>query len=325
MATWLTTHKMRPELRARIEASVSGRARSRGHRLAPRQVMSLRLVLLVASVAALFWLGITKRQVDRELESARVSLLSRWKEASGALDERSRTLTPRVQSWLVRMTGAYPGDVVDKEVRGARLDSVLGRPIVYLRGPLADLRTTSGARASAHESVKDAFVLCLLDPPRERSEKTVLSRVRAAYGASERMRQATEHVERLGAAFEGLPTLLPSFRDGIAEADDRFELRRYERAFDAAPLESAKRALSASLLLVLIDEAGKPNSLTELDGERPHAVRVGLVDLTRDRVLLRLRREVDPTWLSSARRPEYARGADSCTLALDVRNAVRDS
>ncbi len=51
-------------------------------------------------------------------------------------------------------------------------------------------------------------------------------------------------------------------------------------------------------------------------------MRVGLVDLEKDKVLLKLRRHVDPSWLSDATRAEYARGADSCTLAMDVRSAL---
>jgi hypothetical protein len=38
--------------------------------------------------------------------------------------------------------------------------------------------------------------------------------------------------------------------------------------------------------------------------------------------LLRLRRRVDPGWISPAVRAEYASGIDSCVLALDVHAAA---
>jgi hypothetical protein len=325
MGSWLTTRKMHPDLRARIEASVRG-ARSRGHRVSPRKVMSLRLLAVAVVVATLGWLGVTKRQVDRELQSARADLLQRWQSSAEGLVEPSRTLTPKVQGWLERLTGPYPGDLVSPNDRGARgLEATLSRPMVYVRGSIDALASSQGMRASAAESTKDAFVLCLLDPPENRDEKAVMSRVRAAYAGSERMQRSTRRVERLGTALVGLPTLLPSFRNGIVEADDRFELQRYERAFEAAPLEATKRALEAPLLLIVIDEPGDPKAPAELDGERAHPVRVGLVDLTLKKVLLRQRRKVDPSWLSAARRPEYAREADGCRLALDVRQAALES
>jgi hypothetical protein len=46
------------------------------------------------------------------------------------------------------------------------------------------------------------------------------------------------------------------------------------------------------------------------------------VDLRQRKVLLSLRRRVDPSWISVAARAEYASGIDSCALALDVHAAV---
>jgi len=60
---------------------------------------------------------------------------------------------------------------------------------------------------------------------------------------------------------------------------------------------------------------------TEL-GERAHHVRVGLVDLDKEELLLRLRRHVDPSWITPNVRAEYASGIDAGSLAGDVRAAV---
>ena len=75
-------------------------------------------------------------------------------------------------------------------------------------------------------------------------------------------------------------------------------------------------------MLFAIDEPGEAGVAAELDGERPHQVRIGVVDLAADKVLLRLRRKVDPSWISSNARAEFASGIDSCGLALDVHAAV---
>ena len=74
-----------------------------------------------------------------------------------------------------------------------------------------------------------------------------------------------------------------------------------------------------------MDEPGEPGGPTELDGERAHAVRIGIVALGPAKVLLRMRKRVDPSWISTAKRPEYASGLDGCKLALDVYESVNDA
>jgi hypothetical protein len=49
---------------------------------------------------------------------------------------------------------------------------------------------------------------------------------------------------------------------------------------------------------------------------------VGLIDLGAKRVLFRLREKSDPSWITAARRNEYASGLDGCVLALDVIDAI---
>jgi hypothetical protein len=77
------------------------------------------------------------------------------------------------------------------------------------------------------------------------------------------------------------------------------------------------------MLLMVMDESGDGKGPTELDGERPHDVRVALVDLASARMVLRLRRHVDPAWIGTAARSEHASGLDGCALAFDVREAAR--
>jgi hypothetical protein len=93
-------------------------------------------------------------------------------------------------------------------------------------------------------------------------------------------------------------------------------------AFDKAPLEAAIQAAKARLLVFVVDEPSPPGGPVELDGEKAHDVRVGVIDLTRDSPLLRLRKRVDPSWISAARRVDSANALDSCALALDVHESV---
>jgi hypothetical protein len=64
------------------------------------------------------------------------------------------------------------------------------------------------------------------------------------------------------------------------------------------------------------DEAGP----ADLDGERPHQVRVALIDLRAGKIVLRTRKRVDPNWLAATTRSNFASAVDGCALALDIRS-----
>ncbi len=321
MATFLVTHKMSPALRARVQASVSGRRV--GANASPRVRLLLRGLLFIGLLALVGSASFSKQQADQELEAERANLLERWRGQSASLGERDKKLVERVAPWLAQGAHPYPGDQVVPKLRAAReLASVLGRPMVYVRGELGDFRDARRRQAAALASHKDALLLCLLDPPGARSEKALLHRVHSAYGAGERMQSRTAHVERLAAAYAGLPLLQRSWQARIQAAEKASELRLLRRQFERAPLEAAKRAAAARLLLFAVDEPAMRAGVTELDGERPHPIRIYLVDLESGRLLLRMRKQVDPAWLSDATRAEYARGIDSCTLGFDVRQAL---
>ncbi|HEU5075022.1 MAG TPA: hypothetical protein VFU02_12620 [Polyangiaceae bacterium] len=325
MPTFLVNDKMSPELRARVEASVTGRQRRTGSRLGPRSTMVLRIVALSSIATTLVWLVLTKRKADQETETLRASLIERWQGAQRPLSKTELALPQRLPGWLKPEVQRYPGDLVSERVRSAPLSRLLEQPTVYLRGPLSELGHRRGLEQSARESAKDAFVLCLLDPPEKRSEKALLTRVKSAYAAGDRMQRATRHVTRLGDAFIGLPFLDAGWREQVERAKHHQELERLEVSFARAPLDAARAALQARHLLFVIDEPGAASAVTELDGEKPHDVRVGLLDLATGQLLFRVRRRVDPSGLSDTTRAEYARGVDDCGLALDVRQAVADS
>lgn len=322
MATFLTTPKMSPEFRARLEASVRGKRIAPGARLAPRSRSWLRLAAIGVSVAAVLALFAFFRKERAELEAARGELLERARREAAPLTSDDQRTPERVKTWLERLSGPYPGDSIAKELRGtAELTSALSRSILYVRGPLGSFRSASGIAESAGSSLKDALVTCLLDPPASRSEKALLARARTAYGRGERA-DPTAHVALVRDALAGLPFLGAEFLSRVQAAEHVRELSRLERDFTRAPLSEARRAAKSELLLFAMDEPATRPGPVELDGERAHDVRVGLVDLRAERLLLQLRFPVDPSFISVNARVEYAGPIDSCALALDVRTAV---
>lgn len=324
MATFLTNAKMAPALAARIEASVRGRRGGHSGTVALRRFVSgFRLVLLVSVIATSVSLIRMRHRNKVELERARDALLARIHTQTGSLAPEDRKALARIEPWLVRASGAYEGDLIANELReGGAVASVLSRPLVYVRGPTSDFDGRTGIAATAATSLKDAFLLCLLEPPASRAESALLAKVHGAYGGGARLESRTSNARRLHDAEAGLPFLQPSWEAQVKAERDAAELTRLERAFTAAPIERALKAARARLLLYAMDDAGDRGGLSELDGERPHDVRIGIVDLRAGKVLLRLRKRVDPSWISLSSRPQYASGLDSCALALDVRASV---
>ncbi|MEB2310893.1 MAG: hypothetical protein OZ921_02495 [Sorangiineae bacterium] len=317
MPTLLVTRKMPRELAERVRASVGGQGDRRARRRS-RLTALVRFALVVLLVAAVTQIVLVTRRARLELERVRATLLERVRSEAATLEPEVRRVRARVEPWLMRFEGAYEGDRISPELahEGA-LDRALGRPSLYVRGALSRLS------ADAPESYPDAFVLCLVKPPGDRTEKSLRAMARAA--ATSRGLEPARGFARYGDALVVLPLLEPGFRARVSATGDLAALELLGQAFDHAPLASARRAARAEQLLIVVDEPGAGSAPSELDGERPHPVRVGLVDLTKNEVLLRLRRSVDPSWASPAARAQHARGMDGCMLALDVRAAVRDA
>lgn len=320
MATFLSSAKMNPALRARVESSVHGR-RALGAGGSERRLSAwFRFgtgIALVALVGSIFYLRFQAR-TDRE--HARARLLSAIQLEASSLSASDRTLPERITPWFPKLARPYTGDIVAEELKTAEaLERVLKRPAVYLRAPLEALSKPAATLEAAAASGKDPLLLCFLDPPTSRTEKALFPKVRAAYAGTDSVAAATSNIHRLLPVLVGLPLLGPRWAQLVRNSDDPLELQQLQRQFDRAPLRHAKRASKAEILIVALDEPNEPGGITELDGEHAHSVRLYIVDLKSSRVLLAARKRVDAEWISEARRPEFARGLDGCLLAFEVR------
>jgi len=324
MATFLTTSKMDPALAARIEASVRGRDRkAAGATLPPRLVAAVRFAVILGVVIAACSFVVARRHDKREIDGTKAALLATVHGRAATVTAEDRGAVGRMESWLVRFSGPYEGDFVADELRApGAFAAVMARSAVYVRGPVGMFVDPPKIAETAATSAKDSLLLCLLEPPASRVEKDMLPKVRIAYGRGATMEEHTPNVRRLHDAQVGLPFLLPRWSERVLTAEDPNELLRLRRDFEKAPIEAAKEAVRASILVFAMDEPGDGAGPTELDGERAHAVRIGVVDLAAARPLLRLRKLVDPTWISLAKKSEYATGLDGCGLAVDVHEHV---
>jgi hypothetical protein len=312
---------MSPALAARVLASVAGRRAASDKRLRPLTAL-LRLGTLALLATALVLALYARHTRSRQLEGNRESLLQSMRKQASALTQVDLEQRARVEAALaVHAVAVYAGDLVADELHGeVAFAQALAEPMLYIRGPLEGLANPSRLAQLASSSWKDAFVLCLLDPPPQRSETALKKQARAAF-----MRHnlaLTAHIERLDPLLQALPLLGRSWQQRVLAADSASALDSYRKLFEAAPIPAAVRAAKARQLLAVMDEAGPPGAPTELDGERPHPVRVVLLDLLSGELRLRFRRDVDPSFISPAVRAEYASAIDSCALAFDLRQAV---
>jgi hypothetical protein len=313
---------MSPELARRVQASVNGRRTTPGGRRAPHVIVLVRLTVLVsAGLLAASVLYVRQRDA-RERESERASLATNAARRRAELTAEDQKTLARIEGSLVRAAGAYEGDLLSEGLHApGALAALVSRGAVYVRGEQGGFKNAAGVADAAKSSTKDAFLLCLLDPPPTRAEKALLAKVRIAYSTRGELESASERVRPLADAVTGLPFLSGTFAERVRSASDVGELRRLQRAFDKAPLDAAIAAAKTRLLVFVLDEPSPLGGPVELDGEKAHTVRVGVVDLTNESTLLRLRKRVDPAWISPAR-ADYARGLDSCALALDVHESL---
>jgi hypothetical protein len=324
MPTFLTTPKMSPELAARVQARVNGRRATLGsQRRAPHLIVLIRLTVLVLTFALAGLVLYVRNRDQKERESERANLAAMIAERRAALDPQDYRTLGLIEGWLVRAAGQYEGDLTNETLRApGALAALFSDHAVYVRGEQPAFRNAGAVADAAKASSKDAFLLCLLDPPRERAEKAMLAKARLAYSTRGELEAATEHVRPLRDAVLGMPFLSAEFAERVRAAGDRTELVRLRNAFDKAPLAAATRAAKARLLVFVVDEPSAPGGTVELDGEKAHVVRGGRVDLQSASTLLRLRKRVDPAWISAARRVDSAGALDSCSLALDVHESL---
>jgi hypothetical protein len=282
----------------------------------------LSLVLVVA--ACVTGVALLRQREKLHVATERHALLERLAAETSRVTLSDQRSLRRSLVWLERATKTVPEDFIAEELRTpAQLPQRLARPTLYVRGTPDDFASPASVERAALASFPDAFVLCLNDPPAARTEKALLGRTRASYGS--RLQTAAGNVESLRDALITRPFLQDAWRQEVTTADERRALEHLRRDFERAPFERARSVWAARQLLFVVDEPSDATGPTELDGEKPHAVRVGLVDLATDTLLLHLRMRVDPRWLSDATRTEYARGVDSCALAFDVREKLRAS
>ena len=320
MGTFLTTPKMSPELAARVEAAVTGKPAAA--KMSPKVVALLRFLGIVGFVGIFVWLFVVRRQAALALEANRNELLAQLHEHTSQVTEKDRAMLTHIEKWVAEQSKEYGGDLIDDSVRGDGMKKTLSQPIMYLRGPVEGFKTLQGLADMGQTTYRDAFVLCLFDPPEKSTEKTLREAARAVLAPSSERNKATAHVVRFHNARAGLPFFAPQWEEKVRALEDSRGLNEMRNKLKKATLEESVKAIKARLLLVVMDEPKDGKGPTEIDGANRHYVRVLLHDLDADKDLLRQRKLVDPSWIPTDRRGEHSNGMNSCELGIEVRGAM---
>jgi hypothetical protein len=198
----------------------------------------------------------------------------------------------------------------------------LDRPAMYVRGPIDAFGTTRRIAPAASSSRKDALLVCLIAPPTATTERALLPNVKLAFAGGAALDAKTPNVFRLDDAELALPFFEPAYVARVANAETEGELKIYKHEIDDAKLDRAIHALEAETIIVAMDEAAPAGGITELDGERPHDVRLAIVELASGRYLFRTHKHVDPSAWTESARAQWANRLDGCRFAQEARAAM---
>jgi hypothetical protein len=320
MGTFLTSPKMNPALRARVERAVSHRLRAKqnaaqlGYQpFEGRAPFAVARLVPIAALAFVLALGFSMHlSGKRELENERNALLSTLSQRRAGLPAGYQgfvAATDRVLAEAASET-ALP-DFVDPSLNRSALDTQLQRPAVYVHASATELRDAKKLDDAVGASIKDPFLWCLLRAS-STNERELLGKVKGTYFGGAKLDEETSTVRRLGDARMGLEVLGPTFEEVVRHARDIPTLKRLEKVLAAAPTEHAGKAASAEILIVVSDAVG-PGGAKE--------TRVSVVEIASQRLLLRVRPRVDGD-AGGAKAGSHREQVEGCGMALAVRKSV---
>jgi hypothetical protein len=299
-------------------------------------------LLALAAVLVIYW-----KVSQGKLESQKGAVMAKQRAMAQSLGPQILPFRDKVEGWVTGLGGKYAGDFV---AEGARYRDVAGAPAVYLRLRAESAQSPDAIRKAAARSLHDGFTSCFF-----RGQKSVdPSKGPDCQSSADcepgllcnEYDKCTLPPEpfNMRLAYRSLRVLSTAWTDELHEASNDLAVTAYDRDLDRVTREdvpiAAKILARAKYFVAVIDEDPKDglpevaDGGVESDAERvqrtPHYARVGLWRLADGKLLLRLRRRAegrvvpvgDHVVTREATVKAQARQANSCALALEVRNAL---
>lgn len=277
-------------------------------------------VVFVASIGLLVWRE--QEQRAAQLADAKRTLLNAQEELRNTLTPNAHRLASRVRTALRRESNEYAGALHDETLRAAKgWEALLQRQLLYARLPTDSVNQADKLDSLLGESKPDEFVLCLMQPAEDQTEKGLMKRLNAINGDTSTTKQQLLNVHAAFDALVALRLLEPAFLAPLHAAKELAPVLQLQETWDKAHIDERLPSVFAEVLIAVLDEPKVTNTPVELDGESVHAARVVIIDLGReqDKVLFRARYDLDPKWVSERRRHRYSRALDSCRMASQIR------
>jgi hypothetical protein len=319
-----------------IEESRVSRKQGRLPAIPPRFMLWTATVIVAWGIY--YW-----RRTQGEIESQKAALFARQRGIVTELGSKFEPLRQRIEDWTMNEAGPYAGDIAAPEL--GKWDFAT-QPGIYLRLRLSDATAVTSIRKAAQASLRDAFTACLFRVPN--ADPTSGPPCKASHDcAAGTFCNELDHCMppaqpyNMRAAYYGTRVLGEDWTVSLRTAGDDMKMRLLEREFDSAVKDDIPLVIDlltrAQFFLLVLDEdpaeleaSAKP-ALDALQA-MAHPARVTLFGLKpgMDRVLLRLRREIDarfiPAGESAPTDPGLVaaqqRQVNSCQLALNVREVL---
>lgn len=288
----------------------------------------------------------------RELARQKAGVTAKQRTVAQSLGPRILPFREKIESWVVGLAAdAWPGDRIEP---GIVLDEIRSSTGVYLRLRQVDGKQKERIGAAAAASLHDGFTSCFFirkgEPdPRTGGPCQNLGDCRPGLLCNEwNICAPPPRPYNLRLAYRAMRVLSPEWVEQLREASSDLAVRVQERDLEGVTKNDVPVAIElltrARYLTIVLDEdpeEGVPPPLGDAGAEPVaqrlqrvrHYARVGVWDLTTDRLLLRVRREASgeavsvgrPRALNAESLAARQRQVNSCSLALAVRAAVAGS
>ena len=311
---------------ARLERATNKHGRISGK----AWLVALSAILTVAIGAWLF--------NDRTLANQKEDLLSKQRAAITTVGAEWFPLRDKMEATTLKAAREFKGDFVDPEAASWDFRSLPG---IYLRLRVEDAADVGRLRKSADDSARDSFVGCLL---RENNPTAAAM----ARGEADAGSGWNDQPWNLRLAYFATRVLTDDWANEVKEARDEINLRVFVQQYDKAKDNEIPLAIdiikkAQFFLLVLDEDVPEARDLTTDAGRNagqvtwrelqqvPHPTRVHLVDLRRNKEIVRLRRESEADFRFAGERTvrdpsvlaAMKRQVNNCALAQDVWAAIK--
>ncbi len=300
---------------------------------------------IILALMGIFHYKRTLNDVDR----SRTELLNKQRLARNEMDPKWTPLRTKMETWATELAKGPTGDLIEKDaLSGWTFRSKKG---VYLRLRVEDADSAENIRKAAKDSLRDAFTSCLAlvpnaNPTAGKECKRSGDCARGEHCNEQDHCSKPAQPYNLRIAYRAFGALSDEWIREVQSANE-LTLRALHGTFDDLLRDEMPMAADlvreAQYFLLVVDEKAadepppsKPGSTgwvnpAETRQALPHFARIGIWRLTDDKPMVRIRREAAGQLLgqSGALDPEVAearqRQANSCSLALSVRQAIGDT